>query len=656
MLPNTPNSRGDRIEFFTSDSRSTSSQQPAISYENMNEEELRKALQRTERFSRGEASRGEASKERFCTLQALSNSYDRSTEKRASPRDSLPDVKKEKLAEDFYEPGRREEPEGRSSEHGGYRHSSRDHDRYSSRSSNRDDRRFMEEHRPRDGYRHEEKPYQHQDEGRYRESYSRKDSYSANRYRDDRFRGDHSHSAEYHRREDHYDDDYRRRDRQADSRRSDSSHYRRHDNHQRSRAIDYSAYGNAIPLDQRRRAINCWDVAPPGFSLLSVEQVKATGMFPPPWGINGKPQHNGIMDPTRLAMTVLGYPLQPQKEDSEMLLKNLLYTASIGNSSPDSPFSYLLLIENLPSECDFQVSELTSLLNGHLERENLLHASDTGIRRVSFRKGAPFIFVELKMQEQLLALIKMNRLLSLGSQTLSIQRGSDFVYHLENDFVTRGASEFDAFISSGDETQFLIGNVPSHLYEDEIRSLVECFVPIKAIALPSEQSVERSGRCWALVTVPSADDLRFAIAGLNQLEIGNTRLFACTAEHAKKYPLTVPGIALSTADAVATCDVSNIIELLNIVTVDDLSFDEDRQAIVDNVRAECERWGPVVEVTAPLPSTDDDSRLWHASVFVVFASIEGAKAAAAELAGRQFDQQRTAMIAFVPVDKYYVVK
>ena len=61
-------------------------------------------------------------------------------------------------------------------------------------------------------------------------------------------------------------------------------------------------------LENRHRKISCWDISPPGFSSMTTDEVKSTGLFMPSWAVVGRQNFQGLNDPTRIAITMLKYP------------------------------------------------------------------------------------------------------------------------------------------------------------------------------------------------------------------------------------------------------------------------------------------------------------------------------------------------------------
>ena len=95
--------------------------------------------------------------------------------------------------------------------------------------------------------------------------------------------------------------------------------------------------------------------------------------------------------------------------------------------------------------------------------------------------------------------------------------------------------------------------------------------------------------------------------------------------------------------------VSTVLVLINMLTAEALSSDEEHALVLADVKEECVAFGEVSEVFIPRPSEGDIHGI--GKVFVEFTTETSAAAAAAAMSGREFDG-RPIMVAFLDEAKW----
>jgi hypothetical protein len=99
---------------------------------------------------------------------------------------------------------------------------------------------------------------------------------------------------------------------------------------------------------------------------------------------------------------------------------------------------------------------------------------------------------------------------------------------------------------------------------------------------------------------------------------------------------TVPPPFSSTASASPFPSTSRILVLHNMVTEEDLATDEDYQALTQEVREECSKYGTLVNMIIPRPGDSTYSLTAVGKIFLQYALVSDALQAQGELQGRQF--------------------
>ncbi|KAJ1969957.1 hypothetical protein H4R35_006006 [Dimargaris xerosporica] len=104
-----------------------------------------------------------------------------------------------------------------------------------------------------------------------------------------------------------------------------------------------------------------------------------------------------------------------------------------------------------------------------------------------------------------------------------------------------------------------------------------------------------------------------------------------------------------TADAPAM-QPSNVVQLLNMVTKEELEDPEEYEDIKEDIHSECSKYGTITDVRIPRPEPDVEVPGVE-KIFIQYDSIESATAALRALAGRKF-ADRTVVASYVSEEDY----
>lgn len=530
--------------------------------------------------------------------------------------------------------GSEHSPIGRPKREGREEREGRDYRSYRDTKGYREERDYRSEHRDYRDYRDHRPDYRDSREHRdhrpdYREHRSDHRDRKAYDSRDHHIHRDHS--------RDYSPDRKRHIDRERHSERQKRHRSATPDSH------------SAIPLEQRSRAVNCWDIEPPGFHSLTAEQVKGTDFFPPSWAIVGKPHTQGMPDLTKAAMFSLKFPIQPSKESSQ--LRNLVVSCSLSNSFA-SPFAYLLFVGGLVQGEDFDISCVASLLDSKLRDVGILgSASQSAIQSTLYSNGAEYAYFEIKTLEQLNALLKhfSFQQVEFHSMKLQFRRGRDFA----NYFTPAGIPSPVRIPAELQEIEvdeeILVANIPRYLFEDEIRELLSCFGPLESLRLSTPQADNEGSDGWVLVEWKEPESSSCALQCLSQVTIGESRLFAGRASFVKKNPFLCPNFVPFSAEKLATCDVSTIVEVHNLDELAEEEFEEVKQRIAN----EFSNYSPMF---VALKEEENDAEEQANRLFLAFDNVLHASEVAKALDGWKYsigEIERQVFVSFVPVDKFY---
>lgn len=289
--------------------------------------------------------------------------------------------------------------------------------------------------------------------------------------------------------------------------------------------------------------------------------------------------------------------------------------------------------------------------------------------------------------------------LAFANSVLKIRRPKDYVPD-END---RGAPHIPGHVSSNvpdSPNKVFIGGLPSYLNDEQVMELLKSFGELKAFNLVKEngdpdrskvrcpptpciKSASQSADCLHSHRLPSAQGFAFceyvdpevteiAIQGLNNMELGDRSLVVQRASvgsggnaggnrigGGQNFGSGANGGGLGPVPAFAQDNgplTSRAIVMLNMVTPDELTNDDDYEDILLDIKEECSKYGEVEQLRIPRPTkrarkvagqlekaeqsatdaarSDEDAGVGR--VFVLFRTVEGAQAGVRAIAGRQF--------------------
>jgi len=219
------------------------------------------------------------------------------------------------------------------------------------------------------------------------------------------------------------------------------------------------------------------------------------------------------------------------------------------------------------------------------------------------------------------------------------------------------------------ENKVFVGGLPSYLNEEQVMELLKSFGELKAFNLVRDNGTGPSKVCAHLSTLfqwflswigiqgfaffeyvdPAVTDV--AIPALSGMTLGDRQLVVQRASvGAKAGQPGFPDLPYEQFPAIPrpimpAGDVSEnderVLLMLNMVTPDDLIDDEEYAEIVDDVRTEVSKYGPVEDVRIPRPAHGrghhpSDQANGVGRVYVKFVDSVAAAAGLKALAGRSF--------------------
>ncbi|KAK5990484.1 U2 snRNP auxiliary factor large subunit [Cladobotryum mycophilum] len=401
---------------------------------------------------------------------------------------------------------------------------------------------------------------------------------------------------------------------------------------------------NTVPILERKRRLTQWDIKPPGYELVTAEQAKLSGMFPLPGAPRQQP-----MDPTKLQ----AFMNQPGGQ-----------VTSAGLKASNSRQAKRLLVSNFSPEATEEA--LLSFFNLQLNGLNVIDSTDPCVL-CQFSKDRDFAVLEFRNASDATVALALDSISMEADDAtngaangehhgLSIRRPKDYVMPALPDDLTYDP-EVVSNIVPDTVHKLCIANIPAFLSEDQVIELLAAFGKPKAFVLVKDRSTEESrGIAFTEYLEPSTAN-EPALNSLNGMDVGGKKLKVTKASigptQVANFDVGITAISGLASQTPNEIERSSVIQLLNMVTAEELMDGEDYDEICEDVHEECSKFGAVVELKVPRPSGGSRQSAGVGKIYVKFDSQESATKALTALAGRKF-ADRTVVTTYFPEENFEV--
>lgn len=204
-------------------------------------------------------------------------------------------------------------------------------------------------------------------------------------------------------------------------------------------------------------------------------------------------------------------------------------------------------------------------------------------------------------------------------------------------------------IPSNSPDKIFVGGLPYNLTDEQVMELLSTFGPLKSFHQVREAgSITTKG--YAFCEYTSMENAEAAIAALNGMELGDKRLTVKFANQNQQnnnnfgmqnqgYPAGYNATSGSMGQNTLFNSIpTRVLKLGNMVTHDDLVNDSEYDDIREDVRLECQQFGPVANVVIPR-MRDGFPASAEGYIYVEFTHVETSRAAAMSLHGRKFAER-----------------
>ncbi|KAB8611417.1 hypothetical protein FH972_025922 [Carpinus fangiana] len=392
---------------------------------------------------------------------------------------------------------------------------------------------------------------------------------------------------------------------------------------------------DVVPILEKKRRLTQWDIKPPGYENVTAEQAKLSGMFPLP----GAPRQQ-TMDPTRLQalmnQTTPGGNTNPALRTSQARQSKRLFASNVPAAATDQ------------SIADF--------INLHLNGLNVVSGHDPCVS-AQISKDRSFVLLEFRAPEDATVTLAMDGLSMAEHDTAENGASNGFA---SAGFQIRRPKDYivPPILTDAEPTQFgvvrdsaekiAVTKLPHYLTDEQVTELLTAFGELKAYVLVKDTGTDQSkGIAFCEYADPEVG--KMAIENLQGMAIGDSSLAATRASiGATQVGGLEQGVtAMSVLAGTESADLEHgrVLQLLNMVTVDELMDNSEYSEIKEDVLEECEKFGKVLDLKIPRPKGGSMQNPGVGKIFVKFADSEGAQKALKALAGRKF-ADRTVVVTY----------
>ncbi|KAJ4170485.1 hypothetical protein NW754_006623 [Fusarium falciforme] len=400
---------------------------------------------------------------------------------------------------------------------------------------------------------------------------------------------------------------------------------------------------NIVPILERKRRLTQWDIKPPGYDNVTAEQAKLSGMFPLPGAPRQQP-----MDPSKLQ----AFMNQPGGQ-----------VTSAGLKASNSRQSKRLLVSKIPSGTSEEA--LISFFNLQLNGLNVIDATDPCIL-CQFSNDRSFAVLEFREASEATVALALdgtsmepddaNGASNGESRGLEIRRPRDYVVPAVTEEVSYNPDVVSNVVPDT-INKLCITNIPPFLAEDQVIELLAAFGKPKAFVLVKDRGTEESrGIAFAEYQDPNAAN-QTALDTLNGMDVGGKKLKVTKASIGPTQVANfdvgitaISGLASQTANDV---EGSRVLQLLNMVTAEELLDNDDYEEICEDVKEECSKFGKIIDMKIPRPTGGSRQSAGVGKIFVKYESAEDTTKALKALAGRKF-ADRTVVTTYFPEENFDV--
>lgn len=398
---------------------------------------------------------------------------------------------------------------------------------------------------------------------------------------------------------------------------------------------------NIVPVLERKRRLTQWDIKPPGYENVTAEQAKLSGMFPLP----GAPRQQA-MDPTKLQ----AFMNQPGGTVNNAALK-----------PTHSRQAKRLVVSNLPPAVSEE--DVLAFFNLQLNGLNVIESTDPALL-CQMSPDHSFAMLEFRTSGDATVAYALDGISMEAADNfangnahgggLVIKRPRDYIVPAVVDEIPYEPGVVSNIVVDT-PNKITVANIPPYLTDEQVTELLVSFGELKAFVLVKDRGTEESrGIAFCEYVLSAVTDV--AIEGLNGMELGDRRL------RVQKASIGIPQVAgemgvnamsMLAGTTSTDPDMSRVLQLLNMVTPDELMDNDDYEEIKEDVFDECSKFGAILDLKIPRPVGGSRQSAGVGKIYIKYETPDSAQKALMALAGRKF-ADRTVVTTFFPEENFDV--
>ncbi|KAK6358554.1 hypothetical protein TWF730_007882 [Orbilia blumenaviensis] len=392
-----------------------------------------------------------------------------------------------------------------------------------------------------------------------------------------------------------------------------------------------------IPINERKRRLTMWDIKPPGYESVTAEQAKLSGMFPLP----GAPRQTAL-DPSRMAAFVN----HPPKEGSTPQPTAL--------KPSNSRQAKRLLCQNLPPMCTEE--NIYSFLSNFLKSLNAVDSESEPLTTVYLNPTGTMAMLEFRSTAYATLCLAFDGMEFDDTEVkIRLSRPKDYIIPQYSESNESHNGDISPNVPDS-INKICVSNIPTHLADQQVMELLQTFGPLKSFFLVKDREMDESkGVAFCEYLDPSIAEI--AIEGLNGLDINeqllNVKRASIGVKQSAGAEAGIPAMTVIAATTSAEMEGGRVLQLLNMVTADELLDQEEYEEILEDVTDECTKFGPIIDIKIPRPSGNQRAAAGVGKIYVRFEEHNSAEKALKSLAGRKF-ADRTVIVSYFSEENYDV--
>ncbi|KAI5366553.1 putative RNA recognition motif domain, U2 snRNP auxilliary factor, large subunit, splicing factor [Septoria linicola] len=392
---------------------------------------------------------------------------------------------------------------------------------------------------------------------------------------------------------------------------------------------------DVVGVLERKRRLTQWDIKPTGYDNVTAEQAKLSGMFPLPGAPRQQP-----MDPAKLQ----AFMNQPGNQASSSALK------------PSSARqSKRVLVYNLPASANDE--SIVDFFNLQLNGLNVTRGADPCISAQT-SKDHTYALVEFKTPEDATNAMALDGInmdpnsmdtngdANGAAKGLQIKRPRDYIVPNVTDDTQNEAGLLSNIVPDT-QNKISITNLPAFLGEEQVQELLMSFGELKNFILVKHQSSGDS-RGIAFCEYKDPTVTKVAVDSLNGMELGDAAMrvkLASIGIQQVSSEMSVNAMSLMAGAKSDDAENGRVLALMNMITPEELMDPDDADEILEDVKEECAKYGPLLDVKMPRPTGGSRQSNGVGKIYLKYESPEHAAKALAALAGRKF-ADRTVVVTY----------